>query len=288
MRISAKIKLKHPLTIFLIKVGGVFPLLFEDGVVAIDRNILSKISGNKISKADKYWIEFLNSDKFLINPILCAYEGNLRRVPNFNEFIDEFSLASEKISKFLPGARLIQHKGEDLSGIYSVVLDLQSRQSNEVDFLLEVCPLLAEKCSDSKLSGRRDEIMKLARRFGLVSKSLSVVAVISCLYEDKRNSEKSYGRLVLKPKNDYGKGMAHNAISDLRALEFLAMSQAYGLGRISVCTADRGLAGFWRALNVWIPAPGRMPPVFNVELTSELFPRYSGKISDLRDEIFGF
>jgi hypothetical protein len=78
---------------------------------------------------------------------------------------------------------------------------------------------------------------------------------------------------VLKPSANYTSAEAHNAASDLRALQFLAMGMGlYGDG-IGLCTCDKDLAEFWCALGphlgTW-SAERRFE--FTLTLSEDLFP----------------
>ena len=113
LRISVTLTFDHPVTAFSLVVGGWYSLSLATGrVVLIDRNVLGIISqlGKRThrhdSVANNWWLEYLDSEHCVLNPVLCAMEGAGRKRPSETEFRDSFTLACAAIRQRLPRARL--------------------------------------------------------------------------------------------------------------------------------------------------------------------------------------
>lgn len=255
------------------------------GLVLVDRNVASKCLSSFASEDQRYWLRFLDSPAVLINPVLCAYEGVRRTRPDLSSFSNELALAGRRLSDAFPNAGMVHFSPSDVSAVYSALDLLHAKYERELNFLGLVCPMVAERKSDALLRKTLESIVHHARESGINPRSLVFLCAVSCLFEDRSGTPLSPARRVLKPKIIYGEGDAHNAISDIRAIEYLAMSAAYGFGEVSVCTLDRQLAVLWRVLKVSVPDPGGVPAVFNLNLGPEFFPRYPSGSSALLHRI---
>jgi hypothetical protein len=85
--------------------------------------------------------------------------------------------------------------------------------------------------------------------------ALSLLAVLSCLYENQSGLPNSTGRGVLHPKINYSPQVAHNCLSDLLALELVLVSSSLGLGSNSFITGDKKLGRFWQSLEATAGTP---------------------------------
>jgi hypothetical protein len=271
----------HPVDVWVLQLGGWFPIPFTTAdVVLVDRNItitlddLIKNPNRTDMIADKWWLDHLNSERFLINPILCAMEGENREMPSFTAFCDEIFEATEILSVGLPKARIVHHDTSLLSQSYENVTATATRQLNEVRFLLKIAPLIRSRVSAGKEKKIKDEIFNTACELNLRLNSLVVICVLSCLYEPQNGSEPMIGRRVLKPNQVYSEADAYNALSDIRSLEFLIGVCGLDGRNPGLCTRDKFLAAFWVNLMVSEPV-WTENNIFLAKLSpkSQLFPR---------------
>lgn len=276
VRLKATLQLRYPATIFAITIHGLRPLLLVgNSLHLIDKNVVARMRASSISDADRYWLEMLNSQGRKINPILCAFEGQIRSVPSEKEFWDELVRSCEDVSRLLPKADVVTHLHDQKSGLYSLVQDLSDRYQREHSFLLEVAPSLLERASDTENRLRNERLISIAERLGIARRSLAVVAALSCLNESKSGDPPSPARRVLKPAEIQKTQNAHNALADLRALEFLIAGHAHGLGDAVLCTADRPLGRFWRTLGFKGARASGRTVTYGFDFSSELLPRLS-------------
>lgn len=251
------LKFRHPITVYSLVPGGVSPLAMTSAVIhLLDRNIVSWLGREPRSEPDsprdaamRWWLDFLDTPTKSVNPVLCAFEGNKTRIPALDEFKDEYWRSCEKIGAYFRKARVIQQRDDDFLQLYQNVVDLHARHRAEVDFLCDIAPEIAERRPRRELSAIRDRILDVAQRRRLGA-SLVLIAALSCLYEGATEKTASAARGVIKPKSRYGPEAAHNAVSDVRALEMLAVGAPLGLETLGLCTADRQLARLWDALGI--------------------------------------
>jgi hypothetical protein len=250
------ITFKHPIKVFALVLGGWYPLAFAPSCIfLLDRNILGilhqladTLEGDDL-EADKQWLEFINSAQYTLNPILCALESDKRAVPSKAEFTVLFEQACDKIHEYLPRAKIIASSNAYFDAVYEVISRLSERYELESEFLISAAPIISQRKKDSDLQQAQTEILALCEHYRLNRTSLAVIAVLSCLYEPKDGSQPMIGRNVLKPGGTYRKSDAHNAISDLRALEVLAATNGLNLNCASLCTRDKYLAALWCGLH---------------------------------------
>lgn len=287
VKITGTLKLLHPATIFGISVDGVQPLFLLGGKLHIlDRNLFSKIRNPNASDADKYWISQLNSPTVTINPIFAATEGKLRRTPTLNEFCEEYFSAEAQIKKHLPLASLTPHNQETVSDSYALVEDLRNRRERETEFLLETAPLVAERSSDKDLQKKTESIIRIAASHGLTSGALSLLAVLSCLYESTSGYPVSTGRGVLHPKLNYTTQMAHNCLSDLLALELVIVGSSLSLCDSAFISGDRKLGRFWQSLDARAGLPINGKGRGHFRITNRLLHRVDdGGVQWLQNEL---
>lgn len=283
---SARLKLtlhfEHPVTAYALVIGGYFPLslAFKD-VLLIDRNILSAlhtVSGQgyrQDAKINQWWLGQLDRPDCRLNPALCAMESAYRSTPDFEQFRESFNEACDLIRRHLPKAQIVFFEEGSYEAAYEIVKATAPRYENERNFLIAASPLLATPTAQSRLRDTEDRLFSLCDRFEVEEFSLPFIAALSCLYEDRTGKELLVGRKLIKPSVNYGEMQAHNALSDFRSLECLALASGIGLGNLTLCTRDRALAAFWCALKF---EPGKWNGgVANIKLKvgEQLFPALS-------------
>ena len=257
LQLTMSLKFRQPITVYSLVPGGVSPLAMSSAVIhLLDRNIVSWVGREPRGEPDsprnaaiRWWLHFLDTPTQSINPVLCAFEGNKSRVPTLDEFKDEYRRSCEKIGAYFRNARIVRHRDDDFLQLYQNVVDLHARHRVELDFLCEIAPEIAERRPRRELVVIRNRILDAAKRRRLGA-SLVLIATLSCLYEDPTEQTGSAARGVIKPKLRYSPKAAHNAVSDVRALEMLAAGAPLGREALGLCTGDRQLARFWDALRI--------------------------------------
>ncbi len=280
LQLSMTLKFRHPITVYSLVPGGVSPLAMTSAVIhLLDRNVVSWIGREPRGEPDsprdaamRWSLKFLDKPTQSINPLLCAFEGNKSRIPTLDEFKEEYLRSCEKIGTYFRSARIVRHRDEDFLQVYQNVVDLQARHRAEVDFLCEIAPEIAERHQRRELVAIRDRILDAAQRRCL-GDSLVLIASLSCLYEGATEATASAARGVIKPQPRYGPMAAHNAVSDVRAVEMLAAGAPLRPETLGLCTADRRLAQFWDALGItsgtW---SGNNACTVSHRMSSRLFP----------------
>jgi hypothetical protein len=269
----------EPFTVFVLEVGGFLPLCFTGArIILVDRNILSNASnilkdgGHKDNKANAWWFNFLNSPTFLLNPALSALEGSNQKVPAYNEFCYEFKKGKAILEKAFPKAQIIEYSEIHYQAGYALVKEATESYETDLNFLLAAAPLIATRNPAEKLQSIESDLFSLAKSYGLIRPTFAFIACLSCLYESGKAKSPSIGRQILKPKSSYNSRMAHNALMDLCALNFLVQANAKLGEKTGLCTADKGLLRFWCALRV---QPGGCSTTagftFSLEFTPEMF-----------------
>ena len=281
----------HPITAFALQMGGRFPLAFPSApIILVDRNIVGMAKQIAASSkrhdvaANSWWFEFLNKPFYKLNPILHAMEGCIQQVPTLRQFIEEFHEASHNLAVAFPDAGQVTISQENFPSAYTLVTDMASSYASEQQFLLEVVPILASKVATNSLSKFEARILKAASKMVSGSSKLVVLAALSCLYESAGGSVPSIGRGLIKPATRFGQAQAHNAISDLRALEFLIRVSKLNGPAAAFATRDKYLTAFWCEIQASDVGGNGSKLKFNVKLTENLFPRLS---HEKREELMG-
>jgi hypothetical protein len=150
-----------------------------------------------------------------------------------------------------------------------------ARYLAESRFLIEACPYISDRRPYAELRRTEEAVLQLARQCELDLFSLSVLAVLSCLYERQDGHEPLIGRKVINPRRGYDESRAHDALSDFHALEYLAAASGLGPANLACCIRDMHLAALWCSLRF---AAGRWR-ANDVEIDlrpgGDLFPRLS-------------
>jgi hypothetical protein len=282
MKLTMQVNFHQPVTVFSLVLGGWFPLALSSASVhVIDRNILiwlrkasQGVVQRKDYEANRWWLEFLNRPSQTLNPLFCAMEGTQLRVPTLAEFREEYGRACDEVQAYFPDARVLRHDASSFAALYEIIANVSARHAAEVGFLCAVAPVIREPKTGRALTQARDFVLEQARASGFKA-SFTLVAALSCLYEGNSNETRVAAKRVIKPRARYTAQHAHNALSDIRALELLGAGSALGGPTLSLCTRDRPLAAFWCHLGV--KHSGRAGNAFTVvyDLSPQLFPTLS-------------
>lgn len=293
MKVTAQLTLEfdYPLSAWVLQQGGWLPLQFPGvDIILVDRNVTSAIRAltehpDRTDMApQKWWLEHLNRPSICINPVLCAFEGKLKRTPSFEEFRAELTAVTGVLRRGLPRARLIEHSLESHPQLYQNVLDGVAKQQKEAAFLRQACPLVAHRVSRSKAAMVERQLIDAAASTGVALLSFLFFAVLSVLYEPNTGEQPMIGRGVLKPSQDYSDEMAYNALADLRSLEYLAAITGFPGPRPGLCTRDRFLAALWVNMGVhnarWTESAVSMDIRPSEQLLPRLAPAEIGRLMD--------
>lgn len=272
----------HPVTAFALQIGGWMPLyLVSASMLLVDRNIVGMaekiLSGScrKDVEANQWWLEFINSSSVKLNPILCAMEGNSQSVPTYNEFVEQFNKSSKILKQAFHNAQVIEYTDIHYNAAYDLITELSKRHAAEQNFLVNVVPLIIHRYKEHELQKIEEKILKQASKSEIAEISFVLLAVISCLYEEKNGGGPRIGRKIIKPSKIYTKDMAHNALSDLRSLELLISVNTLNNKNIAFCTRDKNLTAFWCGIQNMNAHRVEDNVTFNFEPGQQLFPRLS-------------
>lgn len=278
--INFTIRFDQPLVVWVLQLGGWLPLQFSTvGIVLVDKNVLKAIEaltanpGHPDLVVEQRLLSNLNSSRFALNALLCAHEGDFRRIPSHEEFCASLRASYEILAAGMPEARLVDHRHSDLERAYENVTATLMRHAKESSFLLQIAPSLHARVSATNTKKTERALLSAARDGGLDLRSFVVLAALSCLYEPQDGSEPMIGRRVIKPKSNYSQADAHNALSDLRSLEMLSLAVGLEGPPIGYCTRDRGLAAFWTYLRVSNPTWSGNKFSATLSPAEQLFPR---------------
>jgi hypothetical protein len=273
---KAAVRFNAPPRLFVLVKNGWLPTaLTSPRTLLLDRNILRRLrmfASNRGDPGDNFWVGFLTTGTMAFNPALCAHEGREGHPPTMEQFRSEYQSAAEVIRSSLPRAQLIELTEENLEQLYSNVVAIRETHTAEAHFLRRVAPLLTERLPEAQLLAAEDQLFEIAAGTRLPSSSLTLILAISCLYEDRAGSPPLAARGILKPTAAYTVADAHNAISDLRAIQFLIMGLSMFGEEIALCTSDRSLAAFWCSL---APTPGSWQNhqfTFTAQVSTTLLP----------------
>lgn len=282
-KVNAKLKVDfpHPVKAFALLQGGWLPVnLSGASVILLDRNITSTLKQIGLCKdrgdqeAAKWWLSFLNSPDYSLNPLLSAMESPLKRAPTFQEFVQEFQQEAKILKGKLPQCNVIQYNDASYKAAYALLFEQAYALAKESKFLVEVMPLISNRVSDKGTIETEGIVTESALNNGLDPYSLVVLAALSCLYDEKSGKRPSIGRKLLKPKPIYEMADAYNALSDLRCLHILNGMIVLRGRTVALMTRDKALAAFWCAIK---PKNQRFLPhdgyTCDVELSSDLLPR---------------
>ena len=121
----------------------------------------------------------------------------------------------------------------------------------------------------------------LPRKSDQPIKSLPLLAVLSCLFEDQRISGLNAGRELLKLRGgDYTEERAYNTLSDMRGimfyLAFRAIAEKMNMPSLAYCTADKAALLFGCGLEFKNVEFRGNQLYLTISLNDYLFPRLSG------------
>lgn len=286
--------LNAELKFFGLVVGGWVPPILGNGRVALlDRNMVYRLRNRPPpnpepdleDRESPAWLYRIFAEShFEVSPAIFLLEGSKRRAPTLDEMTSEMQSLLLDLKARLPNAKLHELGPVELQALHGLQLDRIGGNERTISFLLEVAPLVAMPVKAEKRRAVEDQVFAAAARAAVQRSSLSVVAALSCLYEDPQSPPGCVyrpGRAVLKPKPQYSEQDAYNANADLDALELLVSSTTLLVGYHGVFfTEDVGLVAFWTALSAKHAyaeptSPGKARTTVVLTLTKALVPSLS-------------
>jgi hypothetical protein len=288
--ITASFKFDEPPEPFALIPGGWLPIpLASSQRFLVDRNVVDRLkklhgctTSTSINKF-KFWMQFIEQEATLFNPLLYAWEGNQERKPSFTEFVNAFNEGASEIKKALPSCKVTNYTKDDYVNTYKIIENFAARAGIESKFLEIARPLITNRVKQGCENNIKEKLIKAAKESNLELNSITFVVTLSCLYDDPHGIKRSIGREVLKPN----KSKIHNALSDIRSIEMTVINQIlFGNQSFSLATRDHGLTSLWCALlprgNMFNDNDIR----FNFNLPGALFPRLNNdEIIEIEDLI---
>lgn len=251
------VRFDHPVKIWVLQLGGWLPIQFTGvGTVLIDRCVmvaareLAENPSRQGMQAKRWWLEQLNTPRFALNALLCAAEGGTTSEPTCEAFTAELADLTGTLAELFPLAKIIRHDPKDFGALYQTVTATRDRHAREASFLAQIASLLVDRVAVSRSRKVENQIVDLARTNLLVPHSIVVLAALSCLYEPQDGEHPRIGRGVLKLAREYGPERIHNALADIRSLEYLAAGSGLESAGVGFCTRDKALAAFWTHLGM--------------------------------------
>lgn len=151
------------------------------------------------------------------------------------------------LNSMFPKVQVIVYDKNGYSAGFQMVQNVASQNERDLEFLLEVAPLITDVIPRSRRREVQEHVIKSAKMRNLDFTSLALLGSLSCIYAGGPNEQIS--RRILKPHKIAREGNAYNALLDFAHLRlFLAMTQLakeMELPSFAFCTCDRALAAFW-------------------------------------------
>ena len=236
--------------------GGWSPLaLARARHFLVDRNVLSLArqlpTDNDHSRLERFrwWWSLLDQAPVSLNPLPAAFEGAQGETLSYGEFVEEFQCGVAQLHNAVSHAGVLDLGEVGLQAAYAEVQAVQSRQTREIEVLMELCPsVLANTVKRDHRREACEAILAAMRDRSLDPFSLVGLCMMSSLYRSNSGGDYSIGHRLLKPTPGYKRKDAYNALSDLRHLEIAALATGIFLDPPALLTEDIALAALWSVL----------------------------------------
>lgn len=270
--------------------GGWLPMPWAHKKVAwIDRNVVIALEKLKVdveaqqAPGDPAWLaRWLGMDTEHVSPILFALEGGQRRPPTDFEMRAELSRAARALDRVLQGAKIQKIDSMQRRALHRMALEHAEARGRATRLLLQAAPLVDDRVKPELRQHLEDRVLELARQERVRIGSLTVLALLSCVYDANpvlsTHRAATPGRAVIKPRADYQAADAYNALADLYFVELLVNAHAMFPDVEPVLyTRDVGIAAMWTALQPCEQIAQRLPngkhrTTVTFTLTTGLFP----------------
>ena len=293
-----------PVIAFGLVKGGWLPMPWAHKRVAwVDRNVviaLEKLKGYVEAAAnpgDPAWLaQWLGVDTDEVSPILFALEGSQRRTPTDFDMRAELTRASKALERLMPGAKIQTVNPQQRKALLRLVLDNAESRARATRLLMQAAPLVVQREKPERRGLLETKVLDLARQEGVKPSSLTVLALLSCIYDANptisTHRAATPGRAVLKPKATFTREDAYNALTDLYFVELMLNAHAaFPDIQPVLYTRDVGIAAMWTVLQPGelttehLPQ-GRFRTTTTFNLTTGLFPALSdSEVIDLKGRL---
>jgi hypothetical protein len=251
-RIELTLALPQPTTVVSLQAEGACPVTPPWCASAIipDRNVVATLdrmrNGLAVPVADQHWLHQLNSRAYRFAPVASAFEGRTRRPVSFGEFAAEYEFGLQVVASALPEAQLLRLDQDELQAMFDRQSATRATRQAEAKFFMAVAPLLTTRAARHRLRRTEAQVLAQADAHNVKRDTFALIVAMSCLYEPDEGNIPPIGRRVLKPSLTYSDEQAHNAVSDIDALEVLAMLVHVKNRNFGLCTRDQALAELWK------------------------------------------
>jgi len=279
---KARLSFSEDMAIYaLVPNGGWLPLPFvSPQQFLLDRNVVANFRKLRENKrftdrtAYAFWTQFFEQSTPLFSPLPYAFEGEARRIPSLQDFVEMWDRGVKEIEETFPRSCVVRYSPEQYRIAHAQLEAMHENTPREIEFLCEISPLLAVPTAHAKVRAITGRILEAADRLNVDRQSLAVVTALSCLCENPRSGTPSIGRGILKPAPTYSAGDAYNAICDLRHIELAASGHAWvTAGKFALCTSDKAVALLWCALGIRDVVATAEGAEYAFDFSQELFPR---------------
>lgn len=263
VQVNLPVNFSRRLPVYALVEGGWLPPPFVyPKQFFFDRNVIGHIQainrGNSSANLDdtRFWLSMMESNEIFISPLLFAFESNLKRVPNLDEFKQGYEEAVPIIKGLFPNATVPTYDDENYEHLYRFVEDVLAHHDQETEYLIRAAPIIRQSVQPARRRPVADELFELAKQVRIDYFSVPFLATISCLYENYAVAPYNAARRLLKfGGGDYTRESAYNALSDMRGLiiylAFRALAKAEENHPYAYCTADKPALLFGCGLNAF-------------------------------------
>lgn len=218
----------------------------ENAVVFPDRNIItevvSRFEGGRSRGRNPDFLDLFEGRPIKINPMIAVMEGNGRALQTPDQMRQQLDEAVGKLTRALPQAKLMVGPGS-VQGLQGVMENKRRAFERDRALLKAMAPSISRPVAWRDIDTRWTAILAAADAHEVPRASFLVLALLSALVHPRGRCA---AKRLLKPHDGYGDTHAHNALSDLRALEMLLHCLAvFPDFETQLCTKDRQLALFW-------------------------------------------
>lgn len=247
---------KWSLKFIAITAGGWLPagMTTKNAHFLLDKNIFNILrnrytEGEIIKDIKNDFFDLIHTEELILNPSLFMLEGNSRTIKRkMPDIVDKFLESEAIIKRALPKA-IISDTQENLTkGVFGMSKQLYNNNKKMLKFIQDSMSILYKETAIKKRKDTVDKLKKMAIINSVRRKSILYIAVLSAALS---SSEQNYAKKILKPKppQEYTLKDAYNALSDIRALDYLMWAIALEPKiKTYLCTNDKNLVRFWCAI----------------------------------------
>lgn len=243
-------KLAIPLRTHVLYAGGsTHTLNPQCTMYMLDRNVISDIVGTDAkTENQRLWLSFLDQPGIHVTSVFADIEGDHRRRPTFNEYVELLGDSQAKLRGFFKHATVATFGPENAGRVHRELEAASASMLDEMNFYLEASDVVRTTVKTGHERASEDALLTIAERHKVGVRSFVFVAFLAALYRKERSS--AYNLLIKKKKGDMTpEDMAYNAVADCHHLQMLATSLKH-FPNVGLITGDAAMAGFWRGFQV--------------------------------------